>query len=300
MRPKILVIGCGIVGNAAVHQLKTLNVQEFCDLSVLDVFPTSKNVSTLRDLDGSPAAWTPRSRISGYPGGNLNWGGNSSLVILDEPDAWDSNFISNIENLRQSLVELGFPSLRLTVLKSDCTKDSFQVRENRKISNKLQHSVFRPHENLELISGIALKINKLENQKFEIEFRDSENARATCLADYVLICAGVIGTQELLENSRLLSNPPEHILDHPSFKLGVLRFGKLKLAKRGLFGWNRVRILNQKLCFTYLDREKKLLSTLRLFPCDVVALGTLFRSLPNRIKSAEYALFLNELLLWIF
>ena len=99
MKPRILVIGCGIIGAAAIDSLTANNANKDYEICVLDIFPKSMDIKTMRDLDGTPAVWIPRTRIAGFPGGNLNWGRNSSLVIFNDPDAWDSDFIERIQNL---------------------------------------------------------------------------------------------------------------------------------------------------------------------------------------------------------
>jgi hypothetical protein len=131
MNPRIMVIGCGIIGGAALDSLTANNANKDYEICVLDIFPKSMDIKTMRDLDGTPAVWIPRTRISGFPGGNLNWGRNSSLVIFDDPDTWDSNFIEQIQSISENLVQLGFPRLKLKRLSPENIEDSFVVRENR-------------------------------------------------------------------------------------------------------------------------------------------------------------------------
>ena len=297
MKPKVLIIGCGIVGQAALNSLNTSNIENFFEISVLDIFPNSKFISTLRDLDGSPAAWIPGTRISGFPGGNLNWGRNSSLVIVNDLDLWDTNFIEHVPRIARKLIQLGFPPLKFKQLSLKNFTDSFIVHENRPTSMTDWMKILKFNDSLEILNGTALRIRRLGNSRLEIKFRDTDNSEDFMEVDFVLICAGSIGTQELLANSEIFQALPTHILDHASFKMGEMLLEKVALGKKGLFGWNRFDVLNDKLCFTYLDRNKHYLWTVRLFPKEVLGLSDLARLLSKRFKSNEYKTLTQEFFL---
>jgi len=295
MNPRIMVIGCGIIGGAALDSLTANNANKDYEICVLDIFPKSMDIKTMRDLDGTPAVWIPRTRISGFPGGNLNWGRNSSLVIFDDPDTWDSNFIEQIQSISENLVQLGFPRLKLKRLSPENIEDSFVVRENRKVNTSDLRKALNSHNALEIINGYALKIRRLGSERFQVEFKDPEGTRNFTEVDFILICAGPIGTQELLANSEIIGETPSYILDHPSFKLGTICYDKVILARKGLFGWNRFDRLNDKFCFTFFDSEKQYLWTMRLFPRGVIGLSKIFRLLPKRLKANQYGTFTREL-----
>jgi hypothetical protein len=138
----------------------------------------------------------------------------------------------------------------------------------------------------------------LENQKYRVEYRDEHNEVKNIEIDVLLVCAGPIGTQELLGKSEITKGLPEYIFDHPSFKFGTLRFNRRKLARRGLFGWNRLSFLNDKICYTYLDKEKRILWTLRLFPRDIMGLSQQLKSLKFQIKKFQVGILFHEVMLF--
>jgi len=297
MKPRVLVIGCGIIGQVALHSLAANNKLKNFEIAVLDRFPDSRRFMTLRDLDGSPATWMPGTRISGFPGGNLNWGKNSSLVILENKGNWDNLFLEDIQKIADNLSKIGFPSLKLKCLSSDLVEDSYPVHENANFSS-LRFLEQMELSEINLLNGYATKVTRLENQKYRVEYRDEHNEVKNIEIDVLLVCAGPIGTQELLGKSEITKGLPEYIFDHPSFKFGTLRFNRRKLARRGLFGWNRLSFLNDKICYTYLDKEKRILWTLRLFPRDIMGLSQQWKSLKFQIKKFQVGILFHEVMLF--
>ena len=292
MTPRILIVGCGIVGQAVVSEL---SLEGGLEIIVLDNFTETSDVHTLRDIDGKPAAWTPRTRISGFPGGNLNWGRNSSLAILNEPECWDLDFINQIQRIARKLHSLGFPRLKFKKISMEGIEDSFLVHENKPTGVNILLRNLRSKSNVKLLNGFGVSLSPLPNGKNQVAYRDTKNLTNYLECDFTIICAGTIGNQELLEKSNFIETFPKYIFDHPSFRLATLNFNRIKLGRTGLFGWSRIQFLNNKHCFTYLDKNQNILWTLRLFPKDVTSLSGLLHSLQGSLRAGKLGSFSREL-----
>ena len=261
----VAVIGNGIVGQIAIQELSDAGLK----IVVIDQINPSPQVRFHRDLEGKQSVWTRGTRVAGFPGGRLNWGQNCSFATIEGHPPLGSEFQTLLPNLTKRLRRHGFPRLKPCELSISRT-GKFYVRESSKFVPDKWMSRMKLNKNIQFISGIAMEVVQDSGDFVKIIYRDSNNSLQDVTAKKILICAGPFGSQELLANSGLLENWTPQIWDHPSIDLGIFPLRQVKLAKFGLFGWNRFRRLNLKSCFTFYDDRNNTLWTLRIFPWDVL------------------------------
>lgn len=287
----VAVIGLGIVGQVALAELagKDLNI------AVIDEFKKDSQLHFLRDIDGSPSVWTAGSRIEGFPGGRLNWGKNCSFVTVKNHRPLGDNLQIQLPGLARRLRKYGFPKLKLIELDKKSNR-KFYVKEAKDFPSTSWLTNAESQGNVLFISGSVTEITQEQTSELRIKIRKSDKSVYEILVKKVIICAGAFSSQEILANSRLLSQGSPRIRDHISFELGSIPLSKVRLTKFGLFGWNRHRRLNIKRCNTFFDESSNLLWTLRIFPEGVLDLQTALLFLKKEIRKNHYFNFLEMLL----
>ena len=279
----VAIIGLGIVGQVALEELAHSDLK----VVVIDEIETTSDLHFLRDVDGYQSTWIRGSRVSGFPGGRLNWGKNCSLVTIEDYPPLGEELQPELARLSKRLTKYGFPNLRPVQLRK-VEEGKFYVRESMDFQANNWISRMRSSEQIHLISGLATEVNQVPGGLVKIVIRKSDDSTQEIYARKVIICAGPFGTQELLANSGLLPVISPRIWDHVSFVLQDIPLTKVKLAKFGLFGWNRIRKINIKRCNTFYDESKNILWTLRLFPEGVLNLDMALARIKRDFRSANY------------
>lgn len=286
----VAIIGLGIVGQVALAEL----AGEDLNIAVIDEFNKGPQLRFLRDIDGSPSVWTAGSRIEGFPGGRLNWGKNCSFVTVKNHRPLGDDLQIQLPGLARRLRKYGFPKLKLTELDKN-SDHKFYVKEAEDFPAKSWLTNAESNENVFFIFGSVTEITQEATGELRIKIRKSDKSLYEVRAKKAIICAGAFGSQELLANSRLLSECVPRIRDHISFALRNIPLSKVRLTKFGLFGWNRYRRLNIKRCNTFYDKDTNLLWTLRIFPEGVLDLHNALLLLKKEIRKSHYSTWISIL-----
>ena len=284
----VAVIGIGIVGQIALEELSNSDLK----IIVIDEINTTSELRFLRDMDGDKSVWTNGSRVSGYPGGRLNWGKNCSFVTIKGHPPLGEELQSHLPNLSKRLRKYGFPNLKLAELKK-LGEGKFYVRESRNFFPKVWINNVKSLQNIEFVSGIATEIVEESSGLVRVLVRKLGQVTEEFYAKKVIVCAGPFGTQELLANSGLISEISPRIWDHISLSTQRIPLRKVELTKFGLFGWNRFRRINVKKCGTFYDRINDILWTLRIFPEGVHTLRMSLLRLKKFARNCDYGLCLS-------
>jgi hypothetical protein len=162
------------------------------------------------------------------------------------------------------------------------------VKESTDFSTQKWLSRIKTFRNILFVSGFATEIKQEQNGLIKILVRTSENSMQEIYAKKVLICCGPFGTQELLAKSGLLNSNPPQIRDHISYEVGDIQLSGVRLAKFGIFGWNRFRLINIKRCTTFFDERRNTMWTLRIFPESVLSLEMLIAKLKKAFAERKF------------
>jgi hypothetical protein len=216
---KVAIVGYGILGNVAAYLLK----KDKIEVHVFDEVMDLDSPKFFSDPNGPNSLVWKTSRPKGSPGNAIFWGGAITNAITNRC-LWPNEFIETLPAHATQLRRLGFPKLHLQIFSQSL--DRLKIRYYNK--NLFFKRIDQNTHNKKIMRHFAfVETIYSDGNKIALEFRTSDKSYSKMNFDRVIVCAGSIGTFNLLNKSNLIRKINEFdYFDHPTWQ-----FGEIKLTK---------------------------------------------------------------------
>ena len=216
---KVAIVGYGILGNVAAYLLKKNKIEVHVFDDVMDL----ANPKFFSDPIGPNSLVWKKSRPKGSPGNAIFWGGAITNAITNR-SLWPNEFIKTLPEHAKQLRRLGFPKLPLQVFSEDSSRLNIRYYNKNLFFKRIDQNTHNEKiiRHFAFVEGIYSDGNMVT-----IEFRNRDQSYSKMSFDRVILCAGPIGTFNLLNKSNLIRKMYEFdYYDHPTWKLGEIKLTK--------------------------------------------------------------------------
>jgi len=216
---KVAVVGYGILGNVAAYLLKKNKIE----VHVFDEDMNFANQKFFIDPIGPNSLVYKESRPKGSPGNTIFWGGAITNAITNT-SLWPNEFIETLPKHAKQLRRLGFPKLPLQI----CSEGLSRLKVKYYNKNLFFKRIDQNKHNQKIIRHFAfVETIYSDGNMVAIEFRNKDKSYSKMNFDRVIVCAGSIGTFNLLNKSNLIRKVNSFdYFDHPTWNLGEIKLTK--------------------------------------------------------------------------